>query len=33
MITHEDDVAARAGRVVRMADGRIISDSGARVFA
>ncbi|MDA0168541.1 ABC transporter ATP-binding protein [Solirubrobacter taibaiensis] len=33
IITHEDDVAARAGRIVRMADGRVISDSGARVFA
>ena len=33
IITHEDDVAARAGRIVRMADGRVVSDSGARVFA
>jgi putative ABC transport system ATP-binding protein len=28
VITHEADVAARAGRVVRMHDGRIASDSG-----
>jgi putative ABC transport system ATP-binding protein len=28
MITHEMDVAARASRVVRMQDGRIISDTG-----
>jgi len=27
VITHEDDVAARAKRVVRMRDGKIISDS------
>ena len=27
VITHEDDVAARAKRVVRMRDGKIISDT------
>jgi len=27
VITHEDDVASRARRVVRMRDGKIISDS------
>jgi putative ABC transport system ATP-binding protein len=32
MITHEMDVAARAGRVVRMQDGRIISDERLRPF-
>jgi putative ABC transport system ATP-binding protein len=26
LITHEDDVAARARRVIRLADGRILSD-------
>jgi putative ABC transport system ATP-binding protein len=26
MITHEEDVAARAGRVIRLADGEILSD-------
>ena len=29
IITHEDDVAARARRVVRLADGRIIGDDAA----
>lgn len=38
MITHEMDVAERAGRVVRMQDGRIVSDdrqqpSGDRILA
>ncbi|WP_346763461.1 ABC transporter ATP-binding protein [Arthrobacter sp. PAMC25564] len=38
MITHEMDVAERAGRVVRMQDGRIVSDDrqrplGSRVLA
>lgn len=33
MITHEMDVAARAGRVVRMQDGRIISDERLKPFA
>jgi putative ABC transport system ATP-binding protein len=28
IITHEDEVAARAGRVIRVADGQIISDTG-----
>lgn len=28
MITHDVDIAARAGRMVRMQDGRIISDTG-----
>ena len=28
MVTHEDDVARKAGRVVRMRDGRVIDDSG-----
>lgn len=32
MITHEMDVAERAGRVVRMQDGRIISDDRQRPF-
>jgi putative ABC transport system ATP-binding protein len=26
LITHEDDVAARARRVIRLADGRIVAD-------
>jgi putative ABC transport system ATP-binding protein len=26
VITHEEDVAARAGRIVRLADGRVLSD-------
>ena len=26
MITHEDDVAAHADRLVRLADGRIVTD-------
>jgi ABC-type lipoprotein export system ATPase subunit len=26
MITHEDDVAAHADRLVRLADGRIVAD-------
>ena len=29
VITHEADVAARAGRVIRMRDGRIVDDTGA----
>jgi putative ABC transport system ATP-binding protein len=32
LITHEDDVAAHAQRVIRMADGRIVNDE-ARVEA
>jgi putative ABC transport system ATP-binding protein len=32
MITHEMDVAERAGRVLRMQDGRIISDDRQRPF-
>lgn len=31
MITHETEVAERASRVVRMEDGRIISDTGGRL--
>jgi predicted ABC-type transport system involved in lysophospholipase L1 biosynthesis ATPase subunit len=26
MITHEEDVAARAGRTIRLADGLVVSD-------
>ena len=26
LITHEDDVARRARRIIRLADGRIVSD-------
>jgi putative ABC transport system ATP-binding protein len=33
LITHEDDVAARARRVVRMADGRIVADDRALAAA
>ena len=35
LITHESDVAARARRVVRLADGRVLSDepTGAREAA
>ena len=29
LITHESDVAARARRVVRLADGRVLSDDAA----
>lgn len=29
MVTHEDDIAARAGRVITMRDGRVQSDTGA----
>ncbi len=28
LITHEADVAARAGRVVRIRDGRLVADAG-----
>jgi putative ABC transport system ATP-binding protein len=27
VVTHEEDIAARAGRVVRLRDGRIVDDS------
>jgi putative ABC transport system ATP-binding protein len=30
LITHEDDIAARAGRVIRVRDGEIIADERAR---
>jgi ABC-type lipoprotein export system ATPase subunit len=30
MITHEDDVAAHADRLVRLADGRIVRDEATR---
>ena len=30
MITHEDDVAAHADRLVRLADGRIVADDDRR---
>jgi putative ABC transport system ATP-binding protein len=33
MITHEDDVAERAQRVVRLGDGQVLSDSGERRLA
>jgi putative ABC transport system ATP-binding protein len=33
LITHEDDVAARARRVIRLADGRIIADDAEGVRA
>ncbi len=29
MVTHEDDIAAKAGRIISMRDGRVQSDSGA----
>jgi putative ABC transport system ATP-binding protein len=32
MITHEDNVAAHAGRIVRVSDGRIVEDSAARHY-
>jgi putative ABC transport system ATP-binding protein len=33
LITHEDEVAERAGRVIRVADGQIISDTGSNPSA
>ena len=30
MITHEEDVAARARRVIRLGDGEIISDESTK---
>jgi putative ABC transport system ATP-binding protein len=33
LITHEDDVAARARRIIRLADGRILSDERTRAAA
>jgi putative ABC transport system ATP-binding protein len=33
LITHEDDVAHRAGRVVRLRDGKVVSDSTTAVSA
>ena len=33
LITHEDDVAHRAGRIVRLRDGEVISDSSPTVSA
>ncbi len=32
IVTHSDEVAARADRVVRMRDGRVVADSGAEVI-
>lgn len=29
MVTHEDDIAAKAGRIISMRDGRVQSDTGA----
>jgi len=31
MVTHEDDIAARAARIVRLQDGRIVDDRTASV--
>lgn len=33
MITHEDEIAAHARRVIRVRDGQIVEDSGARYAA
>lgn len=33
LITHDSDVAARAARVIRIGEGRILGDSGARIVA
>jgi ABC-type lipoprotein export system ATPase subunit len=33
LITHEDDVAAHAGRVIRLRDGEIIADERPRATA
>ncbi|MBR7502548.1 hypothetical protein KCW65_20865, partial [Mycobacterium tuberculosis] len=30
VVTHDENVAARCSRVVRLADGRIVSDSAAQ---
>ena len=31
MVTHDRELAARAGRVIRLADGRVVEDTGDRV--
>jgi putative ABC transport system ATP-binding protein len=31
MVTHEDDIAAYAQRVIRMRDGQILEDSGCSI--
>lgn len=32
LITHEEDVAAHAGRIIRIRDGQVVNDSGPRIL-